>query len=96
MPNQEEGRQAAEALLAQARAELTLRKKARLERARRRLRRWESPIVPAIAAAVATWALTEVVTEPWLAIAFGITAGYLYALLGRRSAQDAVSRLRDE
>ncbi len=82
--------------MAQARAELALRKKARFERARRRLRRWESPLIPALAAAVATWALTEVVTEPWLAIVFGVTAGYLYALLGRRSAQDAVIRLQQK
>jgi hypothetical protein len=96
VPNQEEARQAAEALLAQARAELALRKKARLEQACRRLRRWESPLIPALAAAVATWALAEVVTEPWLAIAFGVTAGYLYALLGRRSAQDTVIRLQQK
>jgi hypothetical protein len=95
VPNQEEARQAAEALLAQARAELALRKKARLERACRRLRRWESPLIPALAAAVATWALAEVV-EPLLAIAFGVTAGYLYAQLGRRSAQDAVIRLQQK
>lgn len=94
VPNQEKARQAAEALLAQARTELALKKKARLERACRRLRRWKSPLIPALSAAIATWALTVVVTEPWLAIAFGVTAGYLYSWLGRRSAQDAVRRLQ--
>ena len=96
MSNQEEARQAAEALLALARAELALKKKALLERAYRRLRRWESPFIPAVSAALATWALTEAGNQAWISIAIGVTAGYLYGILGRRSAQDAVARLESK
>ncbi|MGD8339579.1 MAG: hypothetical protein PVH89_02285 [Gammaproteobacteria bacterium] len=96
MSNQEEARQAAEALLAQAKAELAQKKKARLERAYRRLQRWESPLIPAVAAAVATWALTAASNPAWISMTFGVTAAYLYTALGRRSAQDAVRRLEQK
>ena len=94
MPNQEKARQVAEALLAEARHELALKKKARLERACRRARRWESPLIPALAAAFVTWAVYVASNTAVLSIAVGVTAGYAYALLGRRSAQDTVNRLQ--
>lgn len=93
MTSREEARRAADALMAQARRDLARRKKARLQRAYRHLRLWESPLIPAAVAAVATCALDYYSSAPLLSIAIGIAAGYLYALLGRRSARDAIGRI---